>query len=92
MSDFTATNLIGSQWAIESADWEGEYVATGLDREQAEYGAMMLDAGAFDSMDGFPRSAIREAVLESVQRVECCEGVVFAAELSEGGECIACVS
>lgn len=83
----------GQLYLHDDARFDDRFVAKGLDAEEAEYAAMLLNAGYFDD-DDLDLATLEDLILEAVARQQCsrCDAMIFAPQADTAGRCADCQS
>lgn len=85
-------DLIG--WAIWRPDDEAEYFLTGIDQEQAAFGAMLLNEDAVGDVWSIPAADAGAILRDAIAYVQCtdCGRTAFAAQVDSTGRALECQS
>lgn len=80
-------------WLHDDQRWDDRFVAQGLEQDEAEYAAMLLNAGYLDDTD-YDLSDFEDLILEAVARQDCsrCGKSIFAPQADTSGRCMDCQS
>lgn len=83
----------GFWYLHDDSRWDDRFVAMGLEQDEAEYAAMLLNAGYLDD-EGYDLSDFEDLILEMVARQDCsrCGKSIFAPQADTSGRCMECQS
>jgi hypothetical protein len=75
----------GFYYLADSRRWDDRLVAAGLERDELEYAASLLNAGYLDDFE--------ELIFEMVARTRCrvCLRDVYQPQLDDSGRCTECI-
>lgn len=83
----------GFWYLSDDRRWDDKFVAKGLEKDELEYAAMLLNAGELDD-EGYSLDEFEELILDLVARVFCerCDQPKFRREVDDSGRCAGCAS